>query len=236
MQLFRLFSFIQSNIMEDGIENFARELQKRIDHGLPGIDAQRLMAPEFGIDKRFLKEVALNARPGAVLILFYPDDDGIRFPLIQRPTYNGAHSGQIGLPGGKKDPDDDNLTATALRETEEEIGVNRNQIRIIGALTPLFIPASNFNILPVAGYLPFKPEFVPDAFEVQSVITAHVGELLETPEPLRKMIRISSGMEIRAPYYSILGHVVWGATAMILSELLCLLKKRDAETAPPPQP
>lgn len=222
--------------MEDGIENFARELQKEIGYGLPGIDAQKLMAPEFKIDERFLEESSISARPGAVLILFYPDEDGIRFPLIQRPTYNGAHSGQIALPGGKREPEDENLTATALRETEEEIGVDRNSIRIIGALTPLFIPASNFKILPVAGYTAFKPDFVPDAFEVQSVITANVRELLDTPEPLKRMIRISSGLKINAPYYRVLDHMVWGATAMILSELLWLLKGRGAESTPPFQP
>lgn len=209
--------------MNGMIVEFASELQKRIIKGLPGIPAQKQMAPRTDIDARFVEAASVNARQGAVLILFYPDDGEIWFPLIQRPTYQGAHSGQIALPGGKMDPGDHDLVETALRETEEEIGVDRNIIKTIGTLTPLFIPASNFKILPVVGYVPLKPVFVPDAFEVKSIIHAKLHDLRDAP-PLIKTISLASGIKVEAPYYNVMDHVVWGATAMILSEMFYLLK------------
>ncbi len=124
---------------------------------------------------RFNVDARLTAKNGAMLILLFPDGGGIHFPLIRRPTYNGVHSDQgWALPGGKKDV---NLHETDLREASEEIGIELDNLKIIGSLTELYILVSNFKVLPVAGYCLEKPTFTPDNHEVEEIITADLGML-----------------------------------------------------------
>lgn len=198
-------------------------LKHRLALPLPGKEAQYKMA-------NMERKLSLNsyktlgaARWGSVLILLYEEDDTIRFPLILRADYEGVHSGQVAFPGGKFEPEDESLVNTARRETEEEIGVNAHDVEIIGRLTELFIPPSNFLVHPHVGYIAYKPVYVPDPKEVVKVMDVSLDELLDDDLIKEKEIRLSNGLVIRTPTFYFNGETVWGATAMILSELKAIL-------------
>ncbi len=192
-------------------------LQKELQKELPGIEAQNIMAPNI----RHTNDIHPNknkSKESGVLILLYPKDNAIYIPFIQRPRYNGFHSGQISLPGGKMEPFDIDLRQTALRETYEEIGVDSNSIEIIGRLSSLFIPNSNFNVSPFVGYVKHTPFFSPDPIEVESIIEAPLQQILSN-KYIHYFERHINKHQIKAPYFNINNHKIWGATAMILSEL-----------------
>jgi len=189
---------------------------------LPGIVVQRTMSPSV----RFTGDIKHNmhkARTSSVLILLYKKAGKWNVPFILRTTYDGAHSGQISLPGGKTEEWDISLLDTALRESEEEIGVKRNSINFICELTPLYIPNSNFMVYPQVCITNQEPRFIPDCREVDSIIEASVTELL-SPATIHRFCRNINDIQVDAPYYKIGKHVIWGATAMIMSEFLYLLK------------
>jgi len=202
-------------------------LQKVLNGPLPGRPAQERMAPIPLEMERFDKQQIINARKGAVLMLFCPSEDkkSIIIPFIKRATYEGVHSGQIALPGGKKDLVDKDLGDTALRETEEEIGVPRNNIQILGNLSDLYIPPSNFSVRPFIGYSSVPPVFTIDEREVDRLIICRFDELTDEAIIKKKGMNLTGGHQIQAPYYEINEEVVWGATAMILSEFLTLWKE-----------
>ena len=134
------------------------------------------------------------------------------------------HSGQIALPGGGMEKIDEDLVKTALRETEEEIGVNTSDVNIIGILSELYIPASNYKVLPVVGYCSEKPDFVPDEREVEEVIPSNLQDLVTSNVGEIVDILISEKYSLKAPHFKSSDHVVWGATAMMLAELQTILK------------
>ncbi len=152
----------------------------------------------------------------SVLVLLYPVGGALHFVLIRRTEYEGVHSGQISLPGGKRE-DGETFEQTALRETYEEIGV-QDPVEILGALTPLYVPPSDFEIHPFVGYLPERPVWSPDPNEVAEVIEAPLQLLLD---PQIKGVEdwIRYGMPFTVAFYRIGLHKVWGATAIMLSEL-----------------
>jgi 8-oxo-dGTP pyrophosphatase MutT (NUDIX family) len=190
---------------------------------LPGYDAHERMMP--ATRKTIYRDIQVpdDAKKSAVLILMYPGVDGLYFPLIERTEYPGVHSKQIGLPGGAWETEDADFVATALRETEEEIGVSRHAIEVLGQLSPLYIPPSNFWVQPVVGCVHTKPTFVPDPAEVASVIETALAQLHDPGIVTQSKIQHSSGASLTVPSFVIQGHVVWGATAMMLSELVLLL-------------
>ena len=149
----------------------------------------------------------------------------IYFPLMLRPNYNGVHGGQISLPGGKKEEKDRSFAATAIREAEEEIGVKSNEITVLGQLSELYVMASNFKVIPVVGYTESQPMFIPNPYEVEAIIEASIDELMN-PEIIKSTTLNVRGFELETPYFDFSGNVVWGATAMILSEFKALLKNR----------
>jgi 8-oxo-dGTP pyrophosphatase MutT (NUDIX family) len=208
------------------IQQVVDRVKRNLEQGLPGIEAQKILAPDLHMDLRFVKSLAANARQGAVLILMYEEEGDICFPLIQRTVYNGAHSGQVSLPGGKRDPDDKDLMATALRETEEEIGVPSNTVEVVGEISPLFVPASNFNIRPFIGLVHSPPSFKINPVEVHKLIVAKVNDLLKNGVVKKTKVPATSGLQLEAPYFDLEGYVVWGATAMILSEFSWILKNK----------
>jgi 8-oxo-dGTP pyrophosphatase MutT (NUDIX family) len=159
------------------------------------------------------------------LIALFERQGEIFFPLIQRPEYTGIHSGQIGLPGGKIEDHDKDRDETALRETEEEIGIDSKNIRILGRLSELYVQASHYNVLPVVGYLPYIPEYKPDPTEVSRVIEASIKDLIVDEKRKVKELLIREKYNIIAPYFEINDEIVWGATAMILSEFSAILKE-----------
>ncbi len=193
---------------------------------LPGKEAQALMMP-IARDKNIrLPKFLMPPVKSAVLILLYNDSVGnIKFPLIQRPDYDGAHSGQISLPGGKSEKTDRNLLETALRETEEEIGIKRADVEVLGTLTDLHIIVSNYDVTPVLGFTDQMPQFSIDEDEVVEVIEADLTDLTAKDKLKEGEVLLRGKYKIRTPYFDIGEHIVWGATAMILSEFSVILKK-----------
>ena len=206
------------------MESLINFLKNAIVAELPGQDAQAIMMPTLSDKSRFSLEAKKDAREGGVMILFYQKDGSVHFPLIQRPDYDGVHAKQMSFPGGKKDSDDESLIVTALRETEEEIGIDPHKIEVIGALTELFIIASNFNVLPAIGLIKEVPEFLADEHEVDEIIEVKLADLMDDDKQKEKPLTILQGITINAPYFDLNDKVVWGATAMILSELKHILR------------
>lgn len=164
-----------------------------------------------------------KTRRSAVLILFYPYRDKIWAPLILRPKYDGVHAGQMAFPGGRYEKTDEHLIRTALREAQEEIGIKASDVHVLGQLTELFIPPSNFFVLPVVGKLPYKPDFYPDPREVEAVLEVSLDELMDENIVGDTQLEVR-GVTIETPFYDIQGHKVWGATAMMISELMTLIR------------
>jgi 8-oxo-dGTP pyrophosphatase MutT (NUDIX family) len=199
-------------------EEVIRKLELILREPLPGRIGQLSMSPLPVDEKRFAEIIRPDSKKGAVLMLFYPDGNDCYVPCIKRQSYIGVHSGQISLPGGKMDPIDIDLRDTALRESEEEIGIDRNQVTILGRLSDLYIPPSNFLVAPFLGYINKKPQFLPDPYEVEKIIHCTVPFLLDKKNEKKGLIPISTGQNIQAPYIDIQSEMVWGATAMILGE------------------
>ncbi len=202
-------------------------LAKKLKDPLPGKSAHLKMSPRPIDQRRFETKLPVDIRNSGVLLLFYPDAKRPFFPLIKRPEYPGFHSGQMALPGGKMEETDENVIQTALREAEEEVGIDRHEVRVIGKLSDLYIPTSNFLVSPIVGFLDKRPEFVPDSNEVSRIVQTDLDDLLSSEKRKETVLEISKSISLHAPYFEIDGEVVWGATAMILSELIHVLGDAD---------
>lgn len=163
------------------------------------------------------------ARQGAVLILLYPDGDDLRLPLTVRSDRLPNHRGEVSLPGGATDPGDDGPAMTALRECYEELGVPPDSVETLGALSPIYIPPSNFRITPIAGLRAAAPQFTLSQDEVSAVISVTLRELLD-PALVTIEQWTLRGREVRVPFFAIDGYKVWGATALILSEFVARMR------------
>ncbi|HNP49934.1 MAG TPA: CoA pyrophosphatase [Bacteroidia bacterium] len=205
------------------LEIFSKSLKHRLALPLPGREAQLKMAHAERRLNLSRYKIPQDARWGSVLILLYEDDGTIKFPLILRADYDGVHSGQIALPGGKYESPDLDLQATALRESQEEIGVRQSDVSIIGKLTELYIPPSNFLVHPYIGTIAYKPMFIPDTAEVARIIELDLDTLMDENNLGDKEIKLSSGLTIRTPVFHFQEETVWGATAMMLSEFKSVL-------------
>ncbi|MEP7171119.1 MAG: CoA pyrophosphatase [Bacteroidota bacterium] len=198
-------------------------LEKRFKEPLPGNAAQVLMAPEKRLSNaEYLKQFP-EYRISSVLFLLFPSNGKTSFALIERSDGGGVHSGQIALPGGKFETSDVTYENTALREAEEEIGVKRDNIRLLGSLTDLFIPASKFRVYPHVGYIENKPQFIPHQLEVKSIVEALLETFLEK-KIINKKIFITKYGQLPAPYYLYKEYEIWGATAMLISEFISMFK------------
>ena len=204
--------------------NFAFQLKQRLKKPLPGRSAQLKMAPKPIDERRFAEDPSRPARLGGVMVLLYQEDRQVRIPLMKRPIYNGAHSGQVSFPGGKFEEGDANLVETALRETEEEIGIDMGEIEVLGNLSEMFIVASNFKVLPTVGIVREFPIFKLDRKEVEAIYTPSLQQFTDVVEPKVKTMHFPP-YTIHSPYYDVEGQVVWGATAMILGELAEVIKE-----------
>jgi len=200
------------------IEKLTAEMDKA---ALPGEFAQFEMAPD-GRPHQPLK--LCEAKNGGVLILLYPVNGEPYFVLPRRTDYPGVHGGQVSFPGARMELQDKDLGETACRETEEEIGVNAQAIRLIGGISQLYIPPSQFMVYPFVGYLDERPHFRVDPYEVDSVMEVALKVLFRDDIRQKGPIRLSHGSIHNCPYFSIQGHTVWGATAMILNEFIHVVK------------
>lgn len=157
-------------------------------------------------------------RQAGVLVLLFPENGALQVVLTRRMDTLRGHSGQISFPGGQRDPQDTSFTATALRETCEELGVCDPDIQVIGRLSKMYIPPSNFDVYPTVAYLPQRPTFIPNPDEVAEVFTFPLDALFDDQYKAYED-RDFNGVKVSVPYYAINGHKVWGATAVMLSEL-----------------
>jgi len=191
---------------------------------LPGFEAQAKMSPPMRQQFTQADIMRLNAKKSAVLVLLYEKNQQTHIVFTQRQEYDGAHSGQISFPGGKMDHTDPDLTYTALRETAEEVGVEVARDAVIGELSFLYVPPSNFVIYPYIAHLEELPQFVPEEKEVKRIIELPVQELLNpSNQQVYRYHNKGLNIDFDSPSYLVEGTTIWGATAMILSELLTIL-------------
>ena len=201
-------------------------LATRLKQPLPGADAHEPLraVPMGAIKPKF--EHKTPPKPGSVLILLYPNGEQINFPLTLRADYAGTHSGQISFPGGKAEAGESAID-TALREAEEEIGINRKDIKVIGTLSQFFVIPSNFLVTPVVAFAESRPSFIADPFEVAKIIEGSLKELIREDAIKTKEILAAKTYQLMAPHFEIEGEIVWGATAMMLNEFRMVVKSLE---------
>jgi 8-oxo-dGTP pyrophosphatase MutT (NUDIX family) len=208
-------------------QEFEKRIVKIAKMELPGEAIQLKMAPiERLIElKTKARELDTTKRAG-VMALFYPNSNmETHLILILRKTYKGVHSAQIAFPGGKLEDEDINLEATALRETEEEVGVPRQTVSVLKELTEVYIPPSNFFVQPFIGITKTTPNFVAQEDEVEALVEVSLSHFMDDAVLTSKVLSTSYATNIDVPAFLLNGHVVWGATAMMLSEVRELLKQ-----------
>lgn len=205
------------------------DIKRALTLPLPGQAGQKKMAPlpprELQIDRWITPD---DCREAGVLLLLYPHIVGKRnkelhIALIRRPDYPGTHGGQISFPGGRHEPGE-TLKETAIRETLEEIGVRPEMVEVLGRLSTLYTPPSNYCIHPFVAFTSNRPEFRLDIIEVAELIEAPLRLLFEPSIQKQEIWHFENFGERTVPFFDIYGHKVWGATAMILSEFLTLLQ------------
>lgn len=205
-------------------KEFQQLLPKIKSTSLPGLEAQFKLAPE--IRKRYSEDMIQlkNPRHAGVLALFYPDkNNNTKFLLTLRASYDGTHSSQISFPGGKKEIYDLNLEHTAIRETFEEVGIEEQSIHITKEFTDAYIPPSNFLVTPFLGYLNYTPNFN-TSYEVAEIIEVKLSDLLDESKLVMRKRDTSYMLNVEVPCFEFGNHIVWGATAMILSEIKCVIQ------------
>lgn len=206
--------------------HFIDRLQKRLAQPLPGIPVQYEMAAMDRIKAlQHLKATPDDAKIACVLNLLHYEDEAWKTVLIKRTVNpHDRHSGQVSFPGGRYEPSDASLEAVALREAQEEIGVNPSDVGLLGAMTPLYIPVSNFLVHPFIGVLNGRPDFMPQIGEVESILRPNVQAFTSQDAKKRTDITIYNGVTLKdVPFFEVEGRVVWGATAMMLNEFATIL-------------
>ncbi len=209
-------------------ENISAEPQEinvlrcALQRPLPGLAGQMAMMPRPRPGMERLLDPTHRPREGSVLVLLYPHAGALALVLTKRTETLNLHSGQISFPGGAHEPSDGGFEQTALREAFEELGIRPDSVTILGALTPLYIPPSDYRIYPIVAFTPQRPDFRPAPREVETVLEMPLAELL-SGRTVRVETWLLRGQPVEVPYFDLAGHKVWGATAMVLSELRQLL-------------
>jgi len=198
------------------------KLRDRLTGTLPGVDAQLRFAPVPPRGNWKPGHFPADARLAAGLLLLYPGPKGISLPLTVRASGLRRHAGQISLPGGATDPGE-TLVDAALREAHEEIGVNPADVRVLGEMTPVHVLVSGFTLHPIVAITDDRPAFSPAPYEVEEVLEVSLDDLQDASR-IRQGTRMREGVAVEYPYFDLFGHQVWGATAMVLGEFICLLQ------------
>jgi len=204
------------------LEKVKEVIQKALTRPLPGVSAQTKMAPVGRITSDYDPEPS-GARKSAVLILLHETKEGVAFPVIRRVDDGSTHAGQIALPGGGQEEYEQFPVDTALRESQEEISAEPSSVEVLGVLTPLYIPVSNFTVVPVVGVTRHVLHLTPDPSEVAEICTVLVDSLAAA-RTVRTFHTYRGAVD--APCFVTGEVVIWGATAMIISEFLAILSGR----------
>ncbi|MDY2586738.1 NUDIX hydrolase [Winogradskyella aquimaris] len=206
---------------------FSESVVKIKNLELFGEQSHAKMSPPYRLElAKRMKEKAKNAKTAGVMALFYPDKRAeTHLVLILRKTYKGVHSNQVGFPGGKYEDTDENLMVTALRETEEEVGVPRDTVNVIKTISPLYIPPSNFMVHPYLGLIDDTPKFIKQDEEVEDILEVQLMDFLDERNVITTNVPTSFNVRVDVPAFKLNGHIVWGATAMMLGEIKDLLKQ-----------
>jgi 8-oxo-dGTP pyrophosphatase MutT (NUDIX family) len=203
------------------MQQLEQALRVRLAGTLPGVEAQRRFVPSPIRPGWRIDHYPDDARIAAALLLLYPMGNGTAVPLTVRASGLAHHAGQISLPGGSTDPGE-TLAAAALREASEEIGVDPSAVRVLGELTPVHVIVSGFTLHPVVGVTDERPAFIASPDEVDEIVEVSLEDLRDASR-IRHGTRIREGVAVEYPYFDLAGHQVWGATAMVLGEFVCLL-------------
>lgn len=205
-------------------EKLLARLESRLKEPLPGpLAHEKMRAVPVGNIKPNFGHVA-PPRPGSVLIVLYPEANRILFPLIKRPDYEGMHGGQISFPGGKTEPGEDRIE-TALREGQEEIGIDAKQLEVIGTLSEFFVIPSNFMVTPVVAFASARPVLKADPIEVARILHGDIESILPDSVIRQKEITAARSFQMMAPHFEVENEIVWGATAMILNEFRLIVRE-----------
>lgn len=205
---------------------FIQEVELKLQAPLPGLTAHYKMSH---VVRQHYRTPPKDARVACVLALFYPKDGDSHIVFIERDSSNpnDRHKGQISFPGGKYEKEDSTYEQGALREAEEEVGVNAKDIKVLGNLTELYIPVSNFLVYPFVGFLNYRPEFIPQIGEVKSILEVPFADFQKTDIIQETDLKVRQNMTLKnVPYYNVNGKTLWGATAMMMSELLEVIQPK----------
>lgn len=206
------------------MDYFIKQLQDRLLAPLPGPEAQYEMA--HGSRKGLYGHPG-DAKQAGVLALLYPKAEDWHVVFIERVSnQKDRHSGQISFPGGRFEASDQTLANTALREAEEEIGITQKDVQVLGALSQLYIPVSNFLVHPYVGFIDYTPSFLPEASEVADILETPFKTFLKEENVAQKAIHLSGNLILKdVPHFNVANKVIWGATAMMMNELVVLAKE-----------
>ncbi len=211
--------------MQD-FKTFTYRLAYRLQHEkLPGLEAQLIMVPLTRLKELRSKRFGVLPKKSAVLLLFYPHKGKIKLIMIKRPKDNSVHSGQIAFPGGSFEEEDKKLSQTALREANEEVNVDPSTVMVIGQLSHIHINPSNFDVTPFIAYTLSRPELKGNN-EVDKILEISLDELLNPGNITNKIVRNSRGEEFDVPCFFIQNEIIWGASAMMLAELITIIPEQ----------
>lgn len=210
------------------LDQFKKELKQKLTETKPAWKAHRKVMEHRKPLEELSKKLE-QARKSAVLLLIYPKNEVLHTVFIKRPTYEGVHSGQIALPGGAEEAEDQSLMHTALREAEEELSIQAKPTEVLGTLSSLYVPPSNFLIEPYVAFQDQRPTFKADVFEVAEVIEYPLSQLVGEDKLLFNQLVHSSRGEMKVSGFRLKEHLMWGATAMIVKEFAEILEQIELE-------